>query len=482
MLAGWPFGLVFWPLDAALRPRGRVEPAAPRDDRRGGPPHVRSGCARSSCRPWRGRDRGSRLRRSRRTGSTQSASGHLLGWTAVLPPARAPGIERARVAGRRLAVPTGGERSPPLPSPRSRSPGQLHLALGAVPFVLVYALRAPPADSPLLDRGRLGGRRGDRPRSSATRSSPARRRTRDARCRGAQVPGRVGRPLQPLAPARERGVRLLRLAHARARRRRAASSSGVDAVGWPCCSGWRRIVPVLLALGTTSRRTRCSGTRSRHSASRGCPERFMPIADLALAALLAFAVAELGSGGPGGGGMAVTAVLLVLVALDLGTQPVSATAADPDNAAYAAPRSPGASSSFRSSIPGSTTGASTTTTSCRLLASARRATTRSPRGAPTPSRSPTTGSRCGVWRAGRRSDARATRRHERSPPRGGLRAGGRPFGVVRVARARRGRLDRRRRRAARSRSSSAAVVDLGRPVPEPARTSPSSARAGGTGR
>jgi hypothetical protein len=61
----------------------------------------------------------------------------------------------------------------------------------------------------------------------------------------------------------------------------------------------------------------------------------MPIADLALAALTAFAVAELVRRA-GKRGLAVAAGLLVLVALDLGTQPVSATAADPDNEAYAA--------------------------------------------------------------------------------------------------------------------------------------------------
>ena len=54
-----------------------------------------------------------------------------------------------------------------------------------------------------------------------------------------------------------------------------------------------------------------------------------------LAAGLAFAVAELVRRA-GRRGLAVAAGLLVLVALDLVVQPVSATAADPDNAAYAA--------------------------------------------------------------------------------------------------------------------------------------------------
>jgi hypothetical protein len=66
----------------------------------------------------------------------------------------------------------------------------------------------------------------------------------------------------------------------------------------------------------------------------------MPIADLALAALVAFATAEL-LRRAGARATALAALLLVLVALDLGAQPVSATAADPDNAAYAALSGPG---------------------------------------------------------------------------------------------------------------------------------------------
>ena len=74
----------------------------------------------------------------------------------------------------------------------------------------------------------------------------------------------------------------------------------------------------------------------------------MPIADLALAALLAFAAAE-AIRRAGRRGTAVAAALLVLVALDLGAEPVSATAADPDNAAYAALSGPGGFSTSRSS-------------------------------------------------------------------------------------------------------------------------------------
>jgi hypothetical protein len=98
--------------------------------------------------------------------------------------------------------------------------------------------------------------------------------------------------------------------------------------------GLGAIVPILLALGTNLPTYSVLWHALPPLRFPRVPERFMPIADLALAALLAFAVAELVRRA-GRRGMAVAAGLLVLVALDLGTQPVSATAADPDNEAYA---------------------------------------------------------------------------------------------------------------------------------------------------
>src|SRR5206468_7359891 len=65
------------------------------------------------------------------------------------------------------------------------------------------------------------------------------------------------------------------------------------------------------------------------------PGRLLPIADLALAALAAFAVADL-LRRASRRGVALGAALILLVALDLTVQPLSATAADPNNAAYQA--------------------------------------------------------------------------------------------------------------------------------------------------
>jgi len=99
--------------------------------------------------------------------------------------------------------------------------------------------------------------------------------------------------------------------------------------------GLGALLPILLALGTNLPTYSPLWHALPPLRFPRVPERFMPIADLALAALLAFAAAEL-IRRAGRRGAAVAAGLLVLVALDLGAQPVSATAADPENAALAA--------------------------------------------------------------------------------------------------------------------------------------------------
>jgi hypothetical protein len=99
--------------------------------------------------------------------------------------------------------------------------------------------------------------------------------------------------------------------------------------------GLGALLPILLALGTNLPTYSPLWHALPPLRFPRVPERFMPIADLALAALLAFAAAELVRRA-GRRGTAVAVALLVLVALDLGAQPVSATAADPDNAAFAA--------------------------------------------------------------------------------------------------------------------------------------------------
>ena len=475
MLAGWPFGLVYWPLGALFGPvvawnlllLGTIVVAGLLTylwlralDL--GPWAAAIGGLAFAVAPYR---------------LDQSASGHLLGWAAVFLPLALLGIERARVASTpRRAHGWGALTAAALAS--IALSGQLHLALGAVPFVLAYALvrrrRIPllwtvagsvgAAAVGLVVRYTLiAGSAEDQGRSLAD--------VRRFQAEWADLFNRWHRPgseefvyfgwLTPVLAV----VGLVVLWRGR---RWLAVLLGLAA-----------IVPILLALGTNLPTYSVLWHALPPLRFPRVPERFMPIADLALAALLAFAVAELVRRA-GRRGMAVAAGLLVLVALDLGTQPVSATAADPDNAgirrsrARPDPRPP----ALRSR--GSTTEASTTTTSCRRLASGRRATTPSPRGALIRSRSPTTGSAAdSCSRATRQlssgSASRAScctgrlRTGERTVQPGSPGAGSkRPAGP-------------RPRRAERSRCSSAARRRLRRPSPSPHARSLFSARAGATG-
>ena len=96
------------------------------------------------------------------------------------------------------------------------------------------------------------------------------------------------------------------------------------------------VVPVVVALGTHLPTYRLARHVVPHLKVARVPERLLPIACLALAALLAFAVAAWPRGRSG---VAATAVLLVLVAADLHVRLYHAAAADEGNAAYAAIRS-----------------------------------------------------------------------------------------------------------------------------------------------
>jgi len=331
VLAGWPFGLVYWPLGALFGPvvawnlllLGTIVVAglltylwlraldlAPWAAAIGG--------LAFAVAPYR---------------LDQSASGHLLGWAAVFLPLALLGIERARVASTpRRAHGWGALTAAALAS--IALSGQLHLALGAVPFVLAYALvrrrRTPllwtvagsvaAAAVGLLVRYTLiAGSAEDQGRSLAD--------VRRFQAEWADLFNRWHRPGSEefvyfgwLTP----GLAVIGLVVLWRGRRWLAVLLGLGA-----------IVPILLALGTNLPTYSVLWHALPPLRFPRVPERFMPIADLALAALLAFAVAELVRRA-GRRRMAVAAGLLVLVALDLGPQPVSATAADPDNEAYAA--------------------------------------------------------------------------------------------------------------------------------------------------
>jgi hypothetical protein len=331
VLAGWPFGLVYWPLGALFGPvvawnlllLGTIVAAGLLTylwlralDL--GPWAAAIGGLAFAVAPYR---------------LDQSASGHLLGWAAVFLPLALLGIERARVASTPRRAHCWGALTAGALASIALS-GQLHLALGVVPFVIAYALvrrrRIPllwtlagsvaAAAVGLVVRYTLiAGSAEDEGRSLAD--------VRRFQAEWADLFNRWHRPgseefvyfgwLTPVLAV----VGLVVLWRGR---RWLAVLLGLGA-----------IVPILLALGTNLPTYSPLWHALPPLRFPRVPERFMPIADLALAALLAFAVAELVRRA-GRKGIAVAAGLLVLVALDLGTQPVSATAADPENEAYAA--------------------------------------------------------------------------------------------------------------------------------------------------
>ncbi|HUC35273.1 MAG TPA: hypothetical protein VMR48_06210, partial [Gaiellaceae bacterium] len=212
--------------------------------------------------------------------------------------------------------------------------GQLHLALGAIPFVLVYALvrraRIPLVWTAAGAVVAVGVGLGVRYTLIAGSAEDQGRSLADVRKFQAEWSDLFNRWHRPgseefvyfgwLTPA----LAILGLIVLWRGRRRLAVLLGLAA-----------ILPILLALGTNLPTYSVLWDAIPPLRFPRVPERFMPIADLALAALLAFAVADLVRRA-GRRGLTVAAGLLVLVALDLGVQPVSATAADPDNPAYAA--------------------------------------------------------------------------------------------------------------------------------------------------
>src|SRR6185436_19060478 len=330
VLAGWPFGLLYWPLGALFGPvvawnllllgtivaAGLVTYLWLRALNLG-PWAAAIGGLAFAVAPYR---------------LDQSASGHLLGWASLFIPLALLGIERARVAGTRRRTHGWGALTAAALASIALS-GQLHLALGAIPFVLAYAL---------VRRGQvalvwtLGGALAAAAVGLAVRYTLIAGSAEDQ-----------GRSLSDVRKFQAEWIDLFNRWH------RPGSEEFVY-FGWltPVLAVigvlvlWRgrrwlalllglgAIVPILLALGTNLPTYSVLWHALPPLRFPRVPERFMPIADLALAALLAFAVAELVRRA-GRRGLAVAAGLLVLVALDLGTQPVSATAADPDNEAYA---------------------------------------------------------------------------------------------------------------------------------------------------
>jgi hypothetical protein len=328
VVGGWPFGFVFWPLDTLFGPivawnllllatvvaAGLLTYGWLRSLGLGRPAAVIGGLAFAIA-PYR----------------LEQSAGHLLGWIAVFLPLALLAIERSRAAatpGR--AHGWGGLGAAAIAS--IALSGQLHLALGAVPLLLGYAaIRFRPVPFGWTAAGAL----------AATGVGLAVRYTLIA-----GSPEGSGRSLDEVHKFQADWLDLLNRWHR-------PSSEEFVYLGWltPVLAlvglvvlarrqrglalllGIGVLVPVLLALGTNLPTYAPLWHAFPPLRYPRVPERFLPIANLALAALVAVAAAELVRRSSLRA-TALAAALFVLVALDLGAQPLSGAAADPGNRVY----------------------------------------------------------------------------------------------------------------------------------------------------
>jgi hypothetical protein len=252
---------------------------------------------------------------------------HLLGWISLLLPLALLAIERSRTAATPARAHAWGALCAVslLTLPFS---GQLHLALGALPFVLAYALvrRAPVSLAWCAGGVAAAAAVGLALRYTVIAGSA------EAGSRSLNEVDRFSAEWIDLLdrwhrPASEEFVFLGWLTPALAvvglvlllRRQRAlAVLLGVAAA-----------VPILLALGTNLPLYSALWDALPPFRFPRVPERLLPIAVLALAALAAFAVGRRRLTG---------GAAMVLVAFDLAVLPLGTAADDPGNGAYAALR------------------------------------------------------------------------------------------------------------------------------------------------
>jgi hypothetical protein len=330
VLGGWPFGFLFWPLEAAFGPvvawnlllvativaAGLLTYGWLRALGLGEAPAAVGGLAFALA-PYR----------------LEQSAGHLLGWVALFLPLALLAVERARRAESSRESHLWGALAV-LALVSIALSGQLHLALGAVPFVLAYAAARFTRVSLAWT---LAGA------AAAAGIGLAVRYTLIAGSREES-----GRSLGEVRRYSAEWVDFVNRWHA-------PRSEEFAYVGWLlpvlAVAGlallWRRerglalllgvgaAVPVLLALGTNHPFYEPVWRHFPPLHFTRVPERLLPIADLALAALAAVAVAEL-LRHAGARAATLAGLLFVLVALDLVVQPLTATAADPGNRAYRA--------------------------------------------------------------------------------------------------------------------------------------------------
>jgi hypothetical protein len=247
----------------------------------------------------------------------QWSAGHLLAWIATLLPLSLYALERARKgSGWWLLLAGGALVSIPLS-------GQLHLALGAIPFFAAYALvRLPWAALlavPALGAGLVADALGVRGTTGASG-----RQFGQVEHYSARVPDFLSRDTHMLEGVVYVGWTVAVLAVA-----------GLVALvlrrrwGMALVLGLGALIPILFALGGNLPGYHFIWAHVPGLRNTRVPERMMPVACLALAGLVAVAVSRLRWPGA-----AAIVALLLLVDLRLGM--FHQTAADPDNPVYAA--------------------------------------------------------------------------------------------------------------------------------------------------
>ena len=331
VLGGWPYGVPYWPLDALFGPVVAWNVLLLLVTLAAGlfaylwlrelelPPFAAAvGGLAFELAPYR----------------LLQSGGHLLGWAAVLVPLALWAFERSRRAERGRAVHLWGALAAASAASIPLS-GQLHLALGALPFVAVYAAVRYARHASLwawagVLAGAAAGLVAEAVVIAGSTESEGRTLAEVAsyspdpldfvsrwRLHGPERFVYLGWLLPVLAIA---GLVLL------ARRRR----------GLAILLGVAAVAPALLALGTNL--PLYDTVRDVFPPLRypRVPGRFLPLANLSLAALAAVAVAAVLARVEGRRRLAMGAALLALVAADLLVFPLRSSDADPGNAAYAA--------------------------------------------------------------------------------------------------------------------------------------------------
>jgi hypothetical protein len=329
---GWPYGFPFWPLDALAGPvvawnlllLGTIVAAGlltflwlrelelPADA-------AALGGLAFAVAPYR----------------LVQSGGHLLGWAAVFLPLALWAFERSWRAGKRgRAHAWGGLSAAAIVSiPAS---GQLHLALGAIPFVAVYAairFRRLPALWVWAGCLAAAGLGLAARAALIAESSASEGRTLE------EVEYYSASPVDLVSRWRLHGLeRFAYLGWLTV----ALALAGLAVLvlrrwlGLAVLLGLAALLPALLALGTnlpTYEELRDLFPPLRYPR---VPGRFLPLANLALAALAAVACAALLARLQGARRAAAAGLVVALVAADLLVFPLESSVADRDNKAYAA--------------------------------------------------------------------------------------------------------------------------------------------------